>query len=66
MRKWAALIAVILVLSAVPVLASHEFNILKVDKRADASQLWAAGFLYLADLGDTYLVQGDDNALGRG
>lgn len=58
-------IAAILTLAAIPAFAFQDFCVLKVEKGVAADALWSMGFLYLADLGDAYLVEGDDRAVGR-
>jgi photosystem II stability/assembly factor-like uncharacterized protein len=55
----------VLALTTVPALAFQDFCVLKVDKEVGAETLWSIGFVYLADLGNTYLVEGDDNAVRR-
>lgn len=54
-----------ILLSATCVFGFPESVVVKVDKTVGAETLYNIGFLHLADLGDTYLVQGTRPALKR-
>ena len=58
------------VLAASLLLATCAFGfpetvVIKVDKAVDSEMLWSIGFMHLAPLGDTYLVQGTRPAMKR-
>jgi len=42
-----------------------DLTVLTVDKDVETGKLWSLGFMYLADLGDRYLIEGDENAIAR-
>lgn len=65
MLRLSSCVVVVTMLIAMPVFARQDLMVLAVDKDVGASELWSLGFLYLADIGDEYLVEGDDNAAAR-
>lgn len=65
MSGFAVACALLIVLISVQAFAFDEMSILKVEKPVNADQLWQMGLLYLADLGNFYLVWGNDAAAGR-
>jgi photosystem II stability/assembly factor-like uncharacterized protein len=64
MRPHVSVIAIVL-LCATSAFGFPENLVVKVDKTVDAEALWRIGFMHLADLGSTYLVQGTRPALKR-
>lgn len=65
MLRLITIIVIVVTLPSLPALAGLESNVVKVDAGIRAESLWSMGLLFLADLGETYLVQGDDHAVAR-
>lgn len=57
--------AIAVTLLSAPAFAGLKSNVVKIDAGIQAESLWPMGLLFLADLGETYLVQGDDRAVDR-
>jgi photosystem II stability/assembly factor-like uncharacterized protein len=62
-----AVIVAVIALSLAPGVAQalDDMHVVRVAETVGAERLWSLGMLYLADLGDTYLVEGDGKALER-
>jgi photosystem II stability/assembly factor-like uncharacterized protein len=57
--------AIVLTMLSAVAFAFNRTYVVKVDDSIEPEVLWSLGLPYLADLGDTYLVEGDDQALER-
>jgi photosystem II stability/assembly factor-like uncharacterized protein len=58
-------IALAVILFAASAFGFPDTQVVKVNKPVDEEMLWSIGFLYLANLGDAYLVQGTGRAVER-